>query len=47
VGVLVLGESLSGMQLFAFAIALASVLMATLPSRAALRVGRGDHPDRS
>lgn len=44
VGVLVLGESLTGMQLFAFAIALASVLMATLPSRAALRVGRGDRP---
>ncbi len=42
VGVLVLGESLTGMQLLAFAIALASVLMATLPSRAALRVGRGD-----
>lgn len=42
VGVLVLGESLTGMQWFAFAIALASVIMATLPSRAALRVGRGD-----
>jgi len=47
VGVLVLGESLTGLQLLAFAIALASVLMATLPSRAALRVGRGDRPDRS
>lgn len=44
VGVLVLGESLTGMQLLAFAIALASVLMATLPSRAALRVGQGDRP---
>jgi len=40
VGVLVLGESLTGLQLFAFAIALASVLLATLPSRAALRVGK-------
>ncbi|BEP96797.1 DMT family transporter [Acidovorax sp. A79] len=40
VGVLVLGESLTGLQWAAFAIALASVLMATLPSRAALRVGR-------
>lgn len=44
VGVLVLGESLTGLQLLAFAIALASVLMATLPSRTALRVGRGDRP---
>jgi hypothetical protein len=35
-----LGEALTGMQLVAFAIALASVLLATLPSRAALRVGR-------
>ena len=40
VGVLVLGESFSGMQLLAFAIALASVLLATLPSRTALRAGR-------
>nr|WP_326529809.1 DMT family transporter [Rhodoferax sp.] len=32
VGVLVLGESLSGMQALAFAIALAGVLLATLPS---------------
>ena len=40
VGVLVLGEPLSGMQLMAFAVALAGVLLATLPSRAALRVGR-------
>ena len=47
VGVLFLGEALTGMQLVAFAIALASVLLATLPSRAALRVGRGDRPDRS
>jgi len=41
VGVLVLGESLSGLQLLAFAIALASVLLATLPSRLAWRVGKG------
>ncbi|WP_156372176.1 DMT family transporter [Acidovorax sp. Leaf78] len=40
VGVLALGESLTGLQLFAFVIALASVLLATLPSRAALRLGR-------
>lgn len=40
VGVLVLGESLSGLQLLAFAIALASVVLATLPSRLAWRVGR-------
>ena len=47
VGVLFLGEALTGMQLVAFSIALASVLLATLPSRAALRVGRGDRSDRS
>jgi drug/metabolite transporter (DMT)-like permease len=41
VGVLVLGESLGGMQLVAFAIALASVVLATLPSGLARRVGRG------
>ena len=43
VGVLVLGESLTGLQLLAFAIAIASasVIMATLPSRAALRMGQG------
>jgi drug/metabolite transporter (DMT)-like permease len=35
VGVLVLGEQLSGMQALAFAIALAGVLLATLPSRGA------------
>lgn len=40
VGVALLGESLTGVQWAAFAIALASVLLATLPSRAALRVGR-------
>lgn len=40
VGVGLLGESLTGVQGLAFAIALASVLLATLPSRAALRVGR-------
>ena len=39
VGVLVLGEPLGGAQLTAFAVALAGVLLATLPSRAALRVG--------
>jgi drug/metabolite transporter (DMT)-like permease len=33
VGVLVLGESLSGMQLLAFAVALLGVVLATLPSR--------------
>ena len=38
-GVLVVGESLTGLQLLAFAIA--SVIMATLPSRAALRMGQG------
>jgi drug/metabolite transporter (DMT)-like permease len=35
VGVLVLGEPLGGMQLLAFAIALVSVLLATLPARKA------------
>lgn len=40
VGVGVLGEPLGGAQLLAFAVALAGVLLATLPSRAALRVGR-------
>ena len=40
VGVLVLGESLGGMQMLAFAIALTSVLLATAPSRLAWRVGR-------
>lgn len=40
VGVLVLGESLSGLQLMAFGIALVSVLLATLPSRLAWRVGK-------
>ena len=37
VGVLVLGERLGGAQLLAFAVALAGVLLATLPSRTALR----------
>ena len=41
VGVLVVGESLTGLQLLAFAIAIASVIMATLPSRVALRMGQG------
>ena len=41
VGVLVLGKSLTGLQLLAFAIAIASVIMATLPTRAALRMGQG------
>ena len=36
VGVLVLGETLSGMQLLAFAIALLGVLLATLPGRQSL-----------
>lgn len=44
VGVVALGESLTGLQLLAFGIALASVLLATLPSRAALRVRQGQ-PD--
>ena len=35
VGVLVLGEHLSGMQLLAFALCLAGVVLATLPSRSA------------
>lgn len=39
VGVWVLGEPLGGMQLLALSIALAGVLLATLPSRSALRVG--------
>lgn len=38
VGVLALGETLGGMQWLAFGIALASVLLATLPSRLAWRV---------
>jgi drug/metabolite transporter (DMT)-like permease len=33
VGVLFLGESLSGLQLFAFAMCLTGVLLATLPGR--------------
>ena len=41
VGVLVLGESLTGLQMLAFCLALGSVLLATLPSRAALRMGQG------
>jgi drug/metabolite transporter (DMT)-like permease len=40
VGVVALGETLTGLQVLAFAIALASVLLATLPSRAAWRAGR-------
>ncbi len=39
VGVVALGERLGGWQLLAFALALAGVLLATLPSRAAWRVG--------
>ncbi|HMN21401.1 MAG TPA: DMT family transporter [Ottowia sp.] len=39
VGVLALGEHLGGLQLLAFALALAGVLLATVPSRAALRMG--------
>jgi len=37
---LVLGKSFSGWQLLAFGMALASVLLATLPTRAALRAGQ-------
>jgi EamA domain-containing membrane protein RarD len=36
VGVLVLGESLTGVQLLAFAIALLGVLLATWPSRSSV-----------
>lgn len=43
VGVAALGETLSGMQVLAFAIALASVLLATLPSRTAMRVRSREH----
>lgn len=38
VGVVGLGESFTGMQLLAFALAIGSVVLATLPSRAALRI---------
>lgn len=38
VGVLVLGERLAGIQLLAFGLALAGVVLATLPSRAAWRI---------
>lgn len=44
VGVVALGERLGGWQLLAFAIALAGVLLATLPSRAAWRVGSRRRP---
>ena len=40
VGVAVLGERLSTLQVLAYGVALAGVLLATLPSRAAWRVGR-------
>ncbi len=40
VGVLALGERLSLLQLLAYGVALAGVLLATLPSRPAWRVGR-------
>ena len=40
VGVLALGERFTPLQLLAFGLALASVVLATLPSRLALRVGR-------
>ena len=40
VGVVVLGERLSTLQLLAYGVALTGVLLATLPSRAAWRVGR-------
>lgn len=39
VGVVALGEQVGGWQLLAFGVALAGVLLATLPSRAAWRVG--------
>ena len=41
VGVAVLGEHLNVTQWLAFGIALASVVLATLPSRLAWRVGSG------
>jgi drug/metabolite transporter (DMT)-like permease len=41
VGVLVLGETLRGVQLLAFAICLVGVLLATLPSRASLKSSSG------
>ena len=44
VGVVALGESLTTLQLIAFAIALASVVLATLPSRAAMRVRHNHRP---
>ncbi len=44
VGVLALGERLAGMQLLAFGIALASVVLATLPSRLAWRGARRSPP---
>lgn len=47
VGMLALGERLSGVQLLALGIAVASVLLATLPSRLALRVGRDSAPARA
>ena len=40
VGVVALGERLSTLQLLAYGVALTGVLLATLPSRAAWRVGR-------
>lgn len=40
VGVVVLGERLGTLQLLAYGVALTGVLLATLPSRAAWRVGR-------
>ena len=44
VGVVALGESLTTLQLIAFAIALASVVLATLPSRSAMRVRQNHRP---
>ena len=41
VGVLVLDEQLTGIQILALGIALGSVLLATVPSRTAARVGHG------
>ena len=44
VGVLALGESLSGLQLAAFALALAGVVLATLPQRGREKPARAAPP---
>jgi drug/metabolite transporter (DMT)-like permease len=38
VGVVVLGESLTGIQMAAFAVSLVGILLATVPTRAAVRI---------